>query len=109
MIRRPPRSTQSRSSAASDVYKRQIGNYHFNELLEMPSNWDLYMGLSLGFIVFSSKWDGPGSSIEYAGNGNSGLYLYAQIGGRYFFSDNIAVNLQLGGGNYFSGGKIGIT
>src|SRR5450756_3185709 len=26
MIRRPPRSTQSRSSAASDVYKRQI--YH---------------------------------------------------------------------------------
>src|SRR5450756_1479084 len=28
MIRRPPRSTQSRSSAASDVYKRQ-GMSHF--------------------------------------------------------------------------------
>src|SRR5450756_1332661 len=27
MIRRPPRSTQSRSSAASDVYKRQLFNY----------------------------------------------------------------------------------
>src|SRR5450756_3205387 len=26
MIRRPPRSTQSRSSAASDVYKRQLKN-----------------------------------------------------------------------------------
>src|SRR5450756_3252712 len=26
MIRRPPRSTQSRSSAASDVYKRQLEN-----------------------------------------------------------------------------------
>eukprot|EP00657_Telonema_sp_P-1_P012971 TRINITY_DN98_c0_g1_i3.p2 TRINITY_DN98_c0_g1~~TRINITY_DN98_c0_g1_i3.p2 ORF type:complete len:101 (+),score=42.24 TRINITY_DN98_c0_g1_i3:132-434(+) len=26
MIRRPPRSTQSRSSAASDVYKRQVAN-----------------------------------------------------------------------------------
>ena len=26
MIRRPPRSTQSRSSAASDVYKRQAYN-----------------------------------------------------------------------------------
>src|SRR5450756_2862609 len=26
MIRRPPRSTQSRSSAASDVYKRQMMN-----------------------------------------------------------------------------------
>ena len=28
MIRRPPRDTQSRSSAASDVYKRQV---HFEE------------------------------------------------------------------------------
>src|SRR5450756_2871240 len=27
MIRRPPRSTQSRSSAASDVYKRQVRRY----------------------------------------------------------------------------------
>eukprot|EP00657_Telonema_sp_P-1_P011933 TRINITY_DN7795_c0_g1_i1.p1 TRINITY_DN7795_c0_g1~~TRINITY_DN7795_c0_g1_i1.p1 ORF type:complete len:177 (+),score=72.67 TRINITY_DN7795_c0_g1_i1:48-578(+) len=29
MIRRPPRSTQSRSSAASDVYKRQLKNVLF--------------------------------------------------------------------------------
>src|SRR5450756_3060939 len=28
MIRRPPRSTQSRSSAASDVYKRQAFPFH---------------------------------------------------------------------------------
>src|SRR5450756_3205752 len=28
MIRRPPRSTQSRSSAASDVYKRQVLEVH---------------------------------------------------------------------------------
>src|SRR5428012_16250 len=28
MIRRPPRSTQSRSSAASDVYKRQEHHQH---------------------------------------------------------------------------------
>src|SRR5450756_1522610 len=28
MIRRPPRSTQSRSSAASDVYKRQAGEFY---------------------------------------------------------------------------------
>src|SRR5450756_1591131 len=28
MIRRPPRSTQSRSSAASDVYKRQCQDAH---------------------------------------------------------------------------------
>ena len=28
MIRRPPRSTQSRSSAASDVYKRQVEGWN---------------------------------------------------------------------------------
>src|SRR5450756_871734 len=31
MIRRPPRSTQSRSSAASDVYKRQAGGMTLEE------------------------------------------------------------------------------
>src|SRR5450756_591955 len=34
MIRRPPRSTQSRSSAASDVYKRQVGLSVVNALSE---------------------------------------------------------------------------
>src|SRR5450756_3094999 len=49
MIRRPPRSTQSRSSAASDVYKRQVMG-HFKEVdyrtwvddLDLVSN-DHYM------------------------------------------------------------------
>eukprot|EP01015_Nassula_variabilis_P007490 TRINITY_DN15725_c0_g1_i2.p3 TRINITY_DN15725_c0_g1~~TRINITY_DN15725_c0_g1_i2.p3 ORF type:complete len:168 (-),score=63.92 TRINITY_DN15725_c0_g1_i2:38-541(-) len=31
MIRRPPRSTQSRSSAASDVYKRQHGELNWDK------------------------------------------------------------------------------
>src|SRR5450756_2724018 len=31
MIRRPPRSTQSRSSAASDVYKRQVDGIFFDD------------------------------------------------------------------------------
>src|SRR5450756_2462668 len=34
MIRRPPRSTQSRSSAASDVYKRQ-GDIFLHRLVEI--------------------------------------------------------------------------
>src|SRR5659263_369713 len=36
MIRRPPRSTQSRSSAASDVYKRQEG---LHAMLSVPLIW----------------------------------------------------------------------
>ena len=34
MIRRPPRSTLDRSSAASDVYKRQLLDRRFTELRE---------------------------------------------------------------------------
>src|SRR5450756_3049268 len=36
MIRRPPRSTQSRSSAASDVYKRQLHRGRLAEDLGEP-------------------------------------------------------------------------
>ena len=35
MIRRPPRSTQSRSSAASDVYKRQVETHVGNILAKL--------------------------------------------------------------------------
>src|SRR5450756_570667 len=41
MIRRPPRSTQSRSSAASDVYKRQVIKFDHacqEEIDKFPSN-----------------------------------------------------------------------
>eukprot|EP00658_Telonema_sp_P-2_P006613 TRINITY_DN124_c0_g1_i7.p1 TRINITY_DN124_c0_g1~~TRINITY_DN124_c0_g1_i7.p1 ORF type:complete len:111 (+),score=33.55 TRINITY_DN124_c0_g1_i7:83-415(+) len=36
MIRRPPRSTLSSSSAASDVYKRQGINAEYGDQLEVP-------------------------------------------------------------------------
>src|SRR5450756_922770 len=42
MIRRPPRSTQSRSSAASDVYKRQGINLqeHFDSVVHYDLSWN---------------------------------------------------------------------
>ena len=83
------------------------GNYHFNELLTIPSNIDFYAGLSLGYSIWNSKYDGPGADIDYGGDG-SGLYFSGQVGGRYFFSDKFGVNLELGGGS-ISGAKVGIT
>src|SRR5450756_3136959 len=41
MIRRPPRSTQSRSSAASDVYKRQLKKYG---MMVADNGADWYVG-----------------------------------------------------------------
>jgi hypothetical protein len=77
-------------------------NYHFNNLLNIPSNWDFYAGLNLGFY----HWNSPN---EYRGSHTSGLGLGAQIGGRYYFSEKWGVNLELGGGNVLSGGKFGLS
>ncbi len=77
-------------------------NYHFNNALQIPHDWDFYAGLNLGFYVWSSP-------DAYQGNHSSGLGLGAQIGGRYYFTNKIGLNLELGGGNAFSGGKVGVT
>lgn len=78
------------------------GNYHFNTLLKIPSEWDFYAGLNLGFFV----WTTPSN---YPGDGSSGLGVGLQVGGRYFFQPNFGLNIEFGGSNAFSGGKFGIT
>jgi hypothetical protein len=78
------------------------GNYHFNTILHIPTNWDFYAGPNIGFFV----WTSP---EEYDGHNNSGLGLGAQVGGRYYFTDRVGINLELGGGNALSGGKFGFT
>ena len=49
MIRRPPRSTLDRSSAASDVYKRQA------DLMAMMKRGDVNQ-MSFGFYVRQDEW-----------------------------------------------------
>ena len=78
------------------------GNYHFNSLLKIPSRWDLYAGLNLGFFV----WNSP---ERYNYSHSSGIGLGGQIGGRYYFTPKFGINLEFGGGNAFSGGKFGVS
>jgi len=84
------------------------GNYHFKKLMNLPPDFDIYAGLSVGYAIWNSTYQGPGSEIEYGGNGGSDVFLAAQLGSRYFFLDNWAVQIELGGGSV-SGGKLGIT
>lgn len=83
------------------------GNYHFNRILKLPKEFDLYGGVSLGYYNWNSKYEGDGE-FEYSGSYASGVGFAAQIGGRYFFTDKFGLNLEFGGGNV-SGGKAGIT
>lgn len=78
------------------------GNYHFNRILQIPKDWDFYAGLNVGFYI----WNNPS---DYPGDHTSGLGLGAQIGGRYYFNRRVGINLEFGGGNAFSNGKIGVT
>ncbi|OCB75172.1 outer membrane beta-barrel protein [Flavobacterium crassostreae] len=81
------------------------GNYHFNELLNIPSEWDFYAGANLNYFSWTTKMSGK--TYDYNDADNFGIGL--QVGGRYFFNDKFGVNVQLGGGNVVSGAKIGVT
>lgn len=91
-----------------DKYKHTVfgilgnANYHFNTILNIPPAWDFYAGLNLGFYSWSSP-DG------YEGSNTSGVGIGAQIGGRYYFSNKVGINLEFGGGSGSSGGKFGLT
>jgi hypothetical protein len=81
------------------------GNYHFNSLLNLPSAWDVYAGLTLGYYFWSDVKTSNGGLYE--GN-SSEVGLDLQIGGRYFVTDRFGINLELGGG-HDAGGRFGIT
>lgn len=80
----------------TSVYIGLRGSYHFNELLNLRSNdVDIYGGLSLGYRSFSwseGNFNGTGLNSNYS----SGLYLGVHVGGRYYFSNNVAGFLELG-------------
>ena len=60
MIRRPPRSTLDRSSAASDVYKRQISGY---PNITVPMGY--VHGLPVGISFFGKAWSEPTLPVSY--------------------------------------------
>lgn len=77
-------------------------NYHFNELFDLPKKMDLYAGLNLGYYIYNTPNGYGGASLSAFG-------ISGQAGFRYFFTNKIGGNLEFGGGNATSGGKIGLT
>lgn len=84
------------------------GNYHFNQLLSLPSKFDLYAGLSLGYLHYTNKYTGPDNVYRSKVTNDSPLDWGIQIGGRYFFTDQLGLNLEFSGGALY-GAHIGIT
>jgi hypothetical protein len=61
------------------------GDYHFNRLLDVSDEWDVYAGANAGINV------GDGDVLQ----------LGIQMGGRWYWSDKWGINLEFGGGNTF--------
>lgn len=83
------------------------GNYHFNTLFKIPNKWDVYAGATLAYNSFSYRYNG--SDYDYISGEASGVGFAGQAGARYYFTDHLAVNVEVGGGTVASGGKIGLS
>lgn len=77
-------------------------NYHFGEAVGAGDKWDLYGGLNATYYTW-------GGDLNNSFVDSTSFGIGAQLGVRYFFSDNFGINLEGGGGNATSGGKIGVT
>ena len=94
-----PRSTDYRHSIFGILAN---GNYHFNRLFKLPSQVGVYAGLSLAYSIASSPSGYTGSSYSQFG-------YSAQTGARYFFNDQLGVNVEIAGGLVGGEFKAGVT
>lgn len=107
------------TSFASKTYNQYVsskwfsiganGNYHFNTILGIPDEFDVYAGATLAYNNFSNSISGAPSGYVYGDVNSSGIGIGGQVGGRYYFTDNLAANFELGGGNIASVGKLGVS
>ena len=95
-----------------DVLRSQQGEKtEIQTVLNIPDDFDLYAGASLGYYIWNTTYKGDLSGVVYSGTGTGGTSLGIQFGGRYFLGDNhkTALNLEVGGGTRISSGTFGIT
>ncbi len=78
------------------------GTYHFNRLLDISKEWDVYAGIEFGYNI----WNNPSG---YPGNHTSGLGFGMQYGGRYYFNNNWGINLEFGVVIGSSSAQIGVS
>ena len=76
------------------------GDYHFNTIIGIPQNWDFYAGLSSGF---SLKMKSNEIKVD------DGFIIGGQVGGRWYWSEKWGLNVELGLGNLFSSGRVGLS
>jgi len=74
------------------------GTYYFDNLLEAGSDWDFYLGASLGFAVVHTSWSNNYVGERVIRGGPSPLYLDAHIGAEYHLNSKVGLFLDLSSG-----------
>ncbi|NOT10122.1 MAG: hypothetical protein HOP28_18165 [Gemmatimonadales bacterium] len=64
-------------------------NYHINT---KSTKWDAFVGAGLGYLNFSSDYDGPGDFSS------GGIYFVGRLGGRYYLANGMALYADVGAG-----------
>lgn len=102
------------------LYVTFMGDYHFNKIIGLEDDFDLYAGLGIGFVRYSRKvtdyeWNGNPTALEASfdednvanfieSSSTSPLYSSLHVGARYFFKPHTAVHMEMGavlsGGHY---------
>ncbi len=75
----------------ADIIIAARGNYHFI----FHDKLDTYAGVWLGVDINTWKWKGSGNDPD-ASSASSGPTGGAYVGARWYFTDNFAVNAELG-------------
>ena len=86
MIRRPPRSTLDRSSAASDVYKRQGGYYVQPTVFEGHNGMRIFQEEIFGPVVSVTRFQDEADALKIANDTLYGLGagVWSRDGGRAY-------------------------
>ena len=88
------------------------GNYHFNKLLKLQKKFDVYAGVSAGYLlrIDDNKTElYNGVYYNYTSPYASGVSANVQAGARYFLNENFAIHSQIEAGNLNQAFKAGIT
>ena len=84
------------------------GDYHFNRIMGIPNNWDFYGGASIGVRFHDNTDDHYHSNNDNHSHNNTNLDFNLHVGGRYYWSEKWAINLEFGGGNGY-GTSLGVS
>lgn len=86
-------------------------NYHFNRVLNIPEEWDVYAGGNAGWLhaYYDDQYVKAYGDSYYNHGAASSLGFGGQIGGRYYFAERFALHLEISAGNVLTGVKMGLT